>query len=247
MEPVNFYTMPRTITDTDVDFARRQKLSSMFGYFQDIAAFHAANLGGSVNRLYEEFGVAWILVRVRVEVDAYPRYAEDVIVETWPQKPRGLYERDYRIRRASDGEALVRCGSVWAIMNLSTREIKRDQFLDYYGVEMRTDYALDRRVARMKPQPGAEPCYERIIRYSDLDYNAHVNNSKYVDYAMDAIPFTEHRGKEVRAFEIHYSNECGPDSVLAIGKKTLDDGRLYIEGKRKGDGLDVFNAAVEFK
>jgi acyl-ACP thioesterase len=218
----------------------------MFGCFQDIAAFHAANLGGSVTRLHDELNVAWILVRVRVEVDRYPMYADEVTVETWPQKPRGLYERDYRIRRASDGEVLVRAGSVWAIMNLATREVKRDQFLDYAGVEIKKDRALGKSFGRMKPQPDGGLAYEKIIRYSDLDYNSHVNNSKYVDIAMDAVPFTEHRGRAVRAFEIHYSNEAGPDSVLEIRKKTLDDGRLYVDGVRQGDGLDVFNAVIEF-
>jgi len=245
MEPTNLYKMPRTITDTDVDFARKQKLSSVFGYFQDIAALHAENLGGGVEWLKNELQVAWVLVRVRVEIDEYPRYEDKVIVETWPQTPKALYERDYRIVR-EDGTVLVRAASVWVIMDLKTREVKRNQFLDYKGIEINKDRALGGGFPRLKPIDGAKFVYEKAARYSDLDYNSHVNNAKYVDIALDTIPMDDYRKGHPKAFEIHYSQEAGAGDILDIKTKNLDDGRLYIEGIRKQDAAEVFLATVEF-
>lgn len=249
-KPANTYTMERSLTDTGVDFARRLRLSTMFEYFQDIAGFHAANLGASVERLYKELNVAWIVLKVRVEIDKYPTLPADVLVDTWPQTPRALYERDYTIR-SREGDILVRAASTWVIMNLGTREIKRDKFLDYANLEMRKDRAIEKGVGRQRRVEGAEPVCEKHIKFSDIDYNGHVNNARYVDYIMDAIPFREHREKEIRALEVYYVAEMSPDNELVIARKTMEPDaqsgreRLYIEGVRKSDDAVVFYAVVE--
>ena len=239
------YTMQRLLTDTDVDFARRQRLFSMFCMFQDIAGQHAASLGASVERLREELNLAWILMRVRLEVDRYPILGQEVIVETWPQAPRALYERDYVIRDM-DGAALVRAGSVWIIMDLATRDIKRDRFLDYHGLEARKDRALGRGVGRLRPEEGTELVFEKRMGFSDTDYNGHVNNARYVEHIMDCFSLEEHRAREIRSIEMHYINEIGSGDTLQIRQKKLDGGAVYLDGIRKEDGVSVINSLVEW-
>ena len=240
------FTMRRTVTDSDVDFHRRQKLSSMFGMFQDIAALHAANLGASVNRLHDELNVAWILMRIRTEITRYPTLAQNLIVETWPQAPRALYERDYIIRDTK-GNTLVKAAAIWVIMNLGTREIKRDKFLDYRGVEIKTERAIDKGIGRLKSIEKSKLVYEKKIKFSDVDYNIHVNNAKYVDYVMDAFTFDDHRRQELKALEMHYINEIGPDENMQIKRKRLGSEKDYVEGMRKADKALVFNALVEWR
>ena len=244
-EPTPLYTMERQVTDSDADFSRRQKLSSMFGMFQDIAALHAENLGASVDWLHREMNVAWILMRVRVEIDKYPMLAQDLLVESWPQAPRALYDRDYIIRD-TEGNVLVRAVSTWVIMDLCTREIKRDRFIDYRGIEVKKDRAIGKGMGRLKPVGKTKLLYEKKIKFSDIDYNLHVNNAKYVDYVMDAFTFREHRKRELRALEMHYVNEIGPAELMQIKHKTLNAGTDYVEGMRKSDKALVFNALVEW-
>ena len=244
-EAIPLYTIRRFITDTDADIARRQKLSSMFGMFQDIAALHAANLGAAVDWLDKKLNLAWILMRVRVEIDKYPVYTQDVTVETWPQEPRALYERDYVIRDM-DGNALVRASSTWVIMNLSTREIKRDKFLDYCGIEIKKDRSLERGLSRLKSLQKTKPVYAKEVKFSDVDYNVHVNNAKYVDFIMDCFSFEEHRTRDIKAIEVHYINEVGPGEIMKFRRKKINEQTEYLEGVRKADGAYVFNALVEW-
>ena len=246
-KPVRTFTIERYLTDTDADFARRQKLSSMFCQFQDIAGMHAANLGASVARLHEELNLAWVLMRVRVEVDRYPVLGQEVIIETWPQAPRALYERDYRIRDKGTGEVVVRAASTWIIMDLRTREIKRDKFLDYFGLEMDKERAVEGGVGRLKPVACEELVFEKLMGFSDIDYNEHVNNAVYVEFIMDCFSIEEHRAREIKAIEMHYINEINAGDVLQIRRKTLEDGREYLDGVRKGDGVSVINSIVEWR
>ena len=245
-EPSPIYKMSRYVTDSDVDFERRQKISSMFGMFQDIAALHASNLGADVKWLRKKLNLAWILMRIRVEIDRYPTLAQEVVVETWPQKPKALYDRDYMIRD-SDGNSLVRAASTWVIMDLHTREIKRDQFLDYFGLEMKKERALEKGVARMKPQGDATLAYKKEIKFSDIDYNVHVNNTKYVDYIMDVFSKEEHKSHIIKAIEVHYNNEIGFGEVIKMRRKKASDNTDYIDGVRETDGTSVFNALVEWR
>ena len=245
-KPTPLYTMQSSVQDSDTDFRRRQKLSSMFRMFQDIAALHAANLGASVKRLHEELNVAWILMRVRIEIDRYPVLSQELTVETWPQAPRALYDRDYMLRDL-ENNALVRAASTWVIMDLGTREIKRDKFLDYCGLEMNKERSLGRSLGKLKQVPNAKLAYEKRIQFSDVDYNIHVNNAKYVDFVMDAFSFDEHRKGVIKAFEINYVNEIGPGEVIHIKRKPLGDGIEYVEGMRKIDKALVFNAIAEWE
>ena len=246
IEPVPVFSINSIITATDTDMYRRQKPSSMFGVFQDIAAAHARNLGGDVRWLHDELDLAWILMRIRLEIDAYPMLAQELVVETWPQDPRALYERDYVIKDTG-GKVLVRAVSTWIIMNLSTREIKRDKFLDYYGIETKKERAIEGGVGRLKPQSGVRNVCEKEIRFSDIDYNLHVNNAKYVDIIMDAFPFDVYMKNELKAIEVHYINEIGPGETIRIRMLQMDKHKYYVDGMRKTDNVMVFNAIVEWR
>ena len=235
------------LADTDADFAQRLKLSSAFGFFQDISAAHASNLGGDVEWLRDELGVAWILMRMRVEVTKYPRIRDTITVETWPQKPRALYERDYVIYDAEEN-SLMRAASTWIIMNLKDRSIVREKILDYRGAEMWTKRSLGRSLGKLRPVSGAAPVFEKLIGYSDVDYNGHLNNARHVDFIMDSIPFSEHKKREIRALEINYLNELVPGDTLELRRAAdpADEAVSHFEGVRKEDGESVILADIEW-
>jgi len=218
----------------------------MFGVFQDIAAAHARNLGADVRWLHDEFNLAWILMRIRLEIDRYPILGQELKVETWPQEPRALYERDY-IMKDSEDNVLVRAVSTWVIMDLGKREIKRDKFLDYHGVEMKKERAIKGGVNRLRPLKGVRKISEKEIRFSDIDYNLHVNNAKYVDIIMDTFPFEIYVKNEIEAIEVHYINEIGPGETISIRRLKVDNKKYYIEGVRNTDKMMVFNAIVEWR
>ena len=245
-EAIPVYTIESLITATDTDMDNRQRPSAMFGLFQDIAAMHAGNLGADVRWLRNELGLAWILMRIRLEIDQYPMLGQEVTVETWPQEPRALYERDYMICD-TERNVLARAASTWVIMDLGTREIKRDKFLDYCGIETKKERALGGSVGRLRSVPDAETVYEKEIKFSDVDYNYHTNNAKYVEYVMDVFPFEDYKRRELRAIEVHYINETGPGDTLLIRLKNLEEGKDYVDGVRKSDGTPVFYALAEWR
>ena len=82
-----------------------------------------------------------------------------------------------------------------------------------------------------------------IPTYSDVDYNGHVNNARYANYAMDA--YNPGEGRLLKSFQIDYRYEVLPDAPLRM--YTQDDGDIvFAKGIREDDNI-AFMCAMEFE
>jgi acyl-ACP thioesterase len=194
------------------------RVSTAFDYFQDIAGLHADNLGAGIDHIKEEYGVAWILMRVRIEIDRYAHLEEPLIIETWPQPPKTLYDRDYLIRAESDGKILARSVSTWVLMDLAAHDIRKGKVFDYAYPIQETERAIDVKLRQLKAPGPLERIAEHPVRYSDIDYNLHVNNARYIDLILDNYSLAFHQEYEIGAIEVNYINEIRPDETLLISK-----------------------------
>jgi acyl-ACP thioesterase len=248
IKPEGTFEISHYIGSSDVDFCARVSLSTLFELYQDIAATHAGILGASVVGLKDERHSAWILMRIRVEIDKYPVLAENVLLKTWPQKPRAIYARDYLIRDEATGEVLVRAASDWIIMNLDEREIVRKPLTYTEGIVLDENRALPEKMRKMKAEGDFHFVYDKEIKYSDIDYNEHVNNANYVDYIMDCIPIERHRQGAPKAIEVHYVSEAEPGEILEFAMTDEDDdGKRYVVGTSKTDGRQIFTSVLEYR
>jgi acyl-ACP thioesterase len=234
-----------------VDIAKSLRVSEAFNYFQDVAGLHADNLGAGIDHIKEAYDIAWILMRVRLEIGRPAHLEEPLIVETWPQPPRGSYDRDYLIKAEKDGELLARAVSTWILMNLTKHDIERGKVFDYAYDIQKSERALDCRLRQLKAPGPLAPAGEHPVRYSDVDYNLHVNNTRYIDFIMDAYPLDFHQEYEVGAIEVNYINEIRPDETLLVSKAAYPDAggapKDYVELSSAGDGRTAIKAAIEFR
>jgi len=253
MKPVPIYKINTSLESSDTDYFRELSMSSAFLYFQDIAAAHSENLGAGVKELKIKQDVAWIVMRMRVEVERMPGLDEEIIIETWPRSGAPLYERDYRILSQS-GETLVRATSIWIIMELESREIIKKHIVEYKKIEIHREKAVSTKLRQLRAPAPPEFNYKNKLRYTDIDYNDHVNNTKYVDYSYDCFPLDYHKKNRVKAFEINFINEGKYGETLdllssaypADSRTDSLDEAFFIEGKAKEDGRVVFKAKMEF-
>ncbi|SHG47555.1 acyl-[acyl-carrier-protein] thioesterase [Ornithinibacillus halophilus] len=231
---------------SDVDFTKRLKLSSLFSHFQDVASLAAADLGFGIDLLEEKYDLAWILMKIRVDILRNPELDEEVIIETWPQEPKKIeFERDYIVRDI-EGNPIVRAVSTWVIMDLKERKLRRSNTVPIQYQAVNPERALDVKLGKIKGFDNLEEAYQKVIGYSDVDFNGHLNNSRYVDYIMDCFDIEEHKNYEVKSIEVHFSKEALPGETLSLQKdiSQSETGQVYIEGQNE-DGKTVFKAKVE--
>lgn len=234
---------------SDVDFMKELKLSTLFNYFQDTASKAVEHLGIGVDVLTDRYSVAWVLLRMRVEIGRIPTFSETVTVETWPHPPGKLeFRRDYRVKDA-DGNTIILATSSWAIIDVHTRELKKSELIRelYQFPELTNENSLDHKFTKLKPFGQLDVVYRKVIGYSDVDFIGHINNTRYIDYIMDCFPVESHRQYSVKAIEVNYIKEAFPGDSLVMYRdvSALDSNMVYIEGENETDGKPGFKAQVE--
>ncbi|WP_042147057.1 acyl-[acyl-carrier-protein] thioesterase [Paucisalibacillus sp. EB02] len=233
----------------DVDFKKELRLSALFGYFQDVANLAAESLGVGITQLVENYGVAFVLMRIRVDVIRNPKLDEEVTIKTWPLKPRKLeFERDYLVYD-KNGKVIARAVSVWVIMDLKKRRLKRSEAINLEYPELIEDRAIEVSIGKLKGTENLQTAYHKTIGYSDIDFNGHLNNSKYVDYIMDCFQLAEHKRYRISSIEVNYLNEALPGDTLILKKdlSNMDQNIIFVEGLREEDEKVVFRSQVKIE
>ncbi|MFR8333300.1 MAG: hypothetical protein ACLU9S_13830 [Oscillospiraceae bacterium] len=72
----------------------------------------------------------------------------------------------------------------------------------------------------------------RRVRYSELDCNGHLSNTKYLNWMEDLLPTQWHRDHVLSKVHICYLNEARADQEIALSW-VLEDGAMALEGRRE--------------
>lgn len=246
MGKTSLYKKKYHIDLRDVDFRRELKLSTLFTYFEDVASLAVDDLGIGINTLQEKFGVAWILIRMRVDIIRIPKYDEVITIETWPQLPKSLeFDRDFIIRDSS-GDIIVKAISTWIIFDINTRRIKRSRLIAINYPDLIEERAINSELNKLNSYGALEFVYNRVIGYSDIDFNGHLNNSKYIDFSVDCYLFEKHQMYRVKSVEVNFIHETLPGEQLVMYKdiSKITENCIYIEGINKKDQKAAFKTRV---
>ncbi|MFC0302114.1 acyl-[acyl-carrier-protein] thioesterase [Virgibacillus soli] len=228
----------------DVDFKKELKLSTLFSFFQDASSMASEELGFGIEHLQQDFGVAWVLMKIRVDIVRNPKVGETITIETWPLEPGKIAcDRDF-IVRDGDSNILIRAISSWVIMDMHERKIKRTSTVPIVYPFGENERAIEGKLGKLKVEEPLEVAYQKMIGYSDIDFNGHLNNSKYVDYMMDCFQVEEHQKYKVKSIEVHFTNEAFPGEVMALQKVMVGQEEVYIEGKNDQSEKVIFKSKL---
>jgi acyl-ACP thioesterase len=181
-------TLSTTVTYGEVDRAEVMLLPRIFKLLQEVAILHANKFGGGTGAIFSR-GETWILNRIAVVIERYPRYAETLRLETWSTGIKGFRGyRDFRLYDAA-GHCLLKGSSIWVYLSVATKSIVR------VPRELVATFPVG-------PEGAAFPDLEKMdfvapaadarripvsLRYADFDVNEHVNNTAYLDFAQTAL------------------------------------------------------------
>jgi medium-chain acyl-[acyl-carrier-protein] hydrolase len=200
------------------------KTITLLNYLQDSAGEHAGRLGLSVLDLFKR-DMTWVLSRYHVLVHRYPAMGARLEVTTWPSGKGGYFAtRDFEVADGG-GNPVLSATSSWMILGLERKQpLKVDDIIDIpYAVEKRAlDDPFDSLPVLSAPQ--AELRFR--VGSAQLDWNRHVNNAVYVQWALEPVPpevLGESRPVEI---EVSYRAESFyGDEVRSVVERLPDDGR----------------------
>ncbi|MCR4995329.1 MAG: acyl-[acyl-carrier-protein] thioesterase [Bacteroidales bacterium] len=203
-----------------VDFTGHIFMGVLGNHLLNAAGRHSHNRGWGIDQL-NEVHYTWVLSRLSIELDETPSQYEHVEVETWVESVMKLFtERNFLIRNADDGRIYGYARSIWAMIDVKTRqpsnllELKDGDILRYA-------ITADEKpcpISKYRPsRPSSEPAARTInTYYSDVDINGHINSVKYIEHILDLFPrevFEQHR---IRRFDIAYKIESYMGDTLTF-------------------------------
>jgi acyl-ACP thioesterase len=236
-----------------IDRSDRLTLNAMMRFFQEAAISHAENLGVGREDMART-GQVWILSRMSVLVKRRPGYGETITVRSWPRGRERLFAlRDYDIRDSHD-TPVVQARSGWIIIDIEKRRpLLRIQAVMDALPQNEGLNALPSGAAGLEERPDLQKAAERKALYTDVDYNGHVNNVRYIQWIEDALdPALLEKAGQLR-LDINYLNEVLPGAVTGIWSAPIEDGSagsappeqaFAFEGRSAGAA--VFRAELRF-
>lgn len=212
----NIYLKNFDLRTSDFDVNKKLLPSAVLDLLQVAAGEHANILGCGIDTLAQS-DLIWVLVRTKYTVISQPKMFSTVTVKTWPLPPSRVgFQRDY-LMVDENGNTLIKATSDWVIINSKTRKIAPAGNIYPEGLNYIEDKNFDGRLSKIADFEVGESAMTITPGYSQLDMNGHVNNTKYANFAVDALnPNTE----EIVDFQIDYRQEvkCGEKLNLYLNK-----------------------------
>lgn len=207
MEYVNEYICEPMVQSAALsDPMGEMSMSMLETHFIVAATLHANELGVGYDDLIKQ-NAAWVLVRMSIEATRMPRINETFRVVTWVESfNRHLSDRNFALLDA-DGNAIAYGRSVWACVDFVRRRPVAIVPVNKFGD----------RPCPIAPQPRLVTPNEdakSIIKeftFSDLDFNRHVNSSRYTERLMDCFPVDFHNTHRLQRLDIAYVTETKAD------------------------------------
>lgn len=215
----------------------KMKLSSIINQFQDASSAHSEDLGVGMGYLKEKKR-AWILNSWQIIVERFPNAYEPIEVTTWPTGFKGVFgPRNFCMKTAA-GEMIAYAHSLWVYVETETGKPSKpdEEEKQIYGVEppLEMEYAP----RKIKTTEHAKVVDTIRVRKYHIDTNSHMNNSQYVQMAMEVLP----DDFVVRQLRVEYKKSAvyGDKIVLKMG---AEEGRTVVE---LCDEAENAYAVVEF-
>lgn len=227
----------------DVDPSDRLTLAAAFDYFQEAAINHAEQLGVGRGAMAQT-GQVWILSRISAVLERRPTYREPITVRSWPRGWEKLFAlREYDIRDASN-TPIARGSSGWLILDREKRRPLRPQSV-MASLPLNRDLdTLPGGAAALETRDNLSKTGERRALYSDIDYNGHVNNTRYIRWIQDILePEMLEQASQMR-LDINYLGEIKGGEVTELWTSPLGSSHIAFEGRRQSGGQAVFRAEL---
>lgn len=204
----------------EADETSRVKLSHLVNKSLEVSGWQAHSLGWSDQRVFEEYGLIWVVTDYQFTINRLPVFAEKITIETEAVSYNKLYcYREFRIFDEG-GQLLLTLLCSFVLMDAQTRKV-RPVIADIVAPFEAEAIKAIRRGEKMAEL--TEPAVtEKTVTYFDLDMNGHVNNSKYIDWFIESLGrdfLSQHAPKTMA---IKYSKEVHYGKTVQVASQLTD-------------------------
>ena len=228
----------------EIDGKRRLSLPSLIHYFEDLAMLNSEAQGLTLD-YYDKNDRGWMLYKWDIKIQIYPKFNETLKITTHPSAFKNfLANREYKILNMY-GEQLVEAQSVWLFADTKTRRPLRvpEEMYTKFDIGLESESLFDK--LEELPSIGKGSHTIKInVHNSDIDTNQHVNNVRYIEWAMGSLPKEFTDKNTVKRVQVNYKKELNlGDEASVISEVTGEISQHSI----CSNGKDVCNLRFYWK
>lgn len=203
------YSFKSRVRYSEINKQGQLSIPSVLNYFQDCSTFQSEHLGVGVDYLKNEKKV-WVLNSWQIEFIQDIGMLEDIETGTWSYGAKGVYGYRNFVLNKADGSRAVNANTIWVFTDMVTgMPVKvQPKDVEIYGTEPKIDMTDYGRKIMTEGEGVKET--EFPVRKYHIDTNGHVNNVKYVQFAME---YLEDNAK-VKALRAEYKKSAKYGDVI---------------------------------
>lgn len=180
-------------------------------------------------------GRAWVLTDWYLELDEYPSYDDKIQFVTWAETLNSIFTicRDFNV--IVNDKIIGKATSRWAILDTKTlRPVKVEQsVMDKHEPEDKKAFEYVK-LPKIELPETFQIEKDIHIRRSDIDYNNHVHNLVYLDYALDTLPQELYENRNFKHLHITYRLAVMPDEQIICKFSKINDKCIFAIFSKDG-------------
>lgn len=224
----------------EVNYRLDCKISSIINYFCDIGTIQSNELGVGIDYLTEK-RFAWVFYKYNIKVNRYPKFGEKIKVVTIANSFKKFYASRFYEIYDENNEKIVDAEGIFLLINIDKRraiKIPQDQY-DAYNVDInqKSNLKIDK-LERMEKEDNKSIFR---VRYGDIDSNMHVNNVRYVEWALESLPLEVVLNYELKELNVVFEKECkyGVEIIASYEIREENDGLIILHKIESNEGVEL--------
>jgi acyl-ACP thioesterase len=181
------------------------RLTDLCNMLQWAAGEHA-EMGGISFSDMQAHHQAWVLSRMRVEIEALPKWKDVVTIKTWIVSLEN--SRSIRALEMYLGDRkIVGCETFWAVFNTSSRRPEALALAHEHFEKFGDVFSTIERTSKIDLAQLSQKRAVHAVLLSDLDIVNHANNVKYLEWCLDYFEAETLLKNRVKSLDMNFMKE----------------------------------------
>ena len=207
------------------------KYTDLCNILQLTAGDHA-EVGGISFTDMQEFNQAWVLSRMKLEIDILPKWRDIVTVKTWIVSLEN--SRSVRALELYVGaKKLIGCETFWAVFNTKIRRPEGLALPHEHFEKFPERFSTLERVKKIDLYEEMKNVKQRTVVVSDLDIVNHVNNVKYLEWCLDLLDYKTILKQEISSIDMNFMKELILNDDVSINEFQEENKKVYAIVKKE--------------
>ncbi len=212
----------------DFDKNGQMKMKAILRLFENTGSKQADLVGdGILSRSIK--GTAWVLTDWQVQINQYPKHEDEIVAKTWSEPVNAIFTSSRNFELYVNNNLAAIATTRWAIIDLTNGRPTKigKELIDQYQPEDKKTFT-ETKLSKIEIPETCSIEKQIIQRRSDIDFNNHVHNLTYLDYALETLPQELYDTLSFKNIRISYKTQ------LQYGENTIC---RYTQK----DGKHIFN------